>query len=655
MTPRRHFVLRRSAVWMPPRRLGGVMATIGLAYLLFAPQAGAADFNVTRTDDPAPNGCVSGVDCSLREAVVAANTAGSSNRILLPAGTYTLSIAGAGEDLAATGDLDVDTGDLEVRGTGAGPDDTVIDATGLSDRIFDALPSGDMRILNLTLRGGSEVDGGAIRSVRELTLRRVTFDQNTATNNGGAIHSSEDTARVTVEDSIFSSNNANRGGAIFNTDASTLAIARATFSTNIATDFGGAIFNQEDGTVTLSDGRLENNRAEDSGSGKDGGAIFTQNSSSFTIVRSVLTGNHAEEAGGAIYAQNDSALTIIDTTLSGNMALGTGVTDGGGAIHAQNDSAVLIVRSTISGNHSNGDAGAISRNNDGQLLMRNSTVSGNSADGSGGGLILDGSGGGGFVAIESSTVTDNSAGDLGGGVYQEGDLSIEAGFRNTIIAGNTATGVANDCETDGVGTITSKGFNLDSTGSCEFDQGSDLPNTDPLLGPLADNGGPTETHRLLVGSPAIDTGTTDALGAVIDQRAVLRPQGAGRDIGAVERLGAIPSTCILAETAVEDWKSQVPTGECAELGGEEKVCKAWVKTCKKIARAAAKCRKAEVSNSATLQKAACKLPTVVDSKQCRKDVTAELKVLKADSKAQQGAADVVCEDHLDDCITLCDL
>jgi predicted outer membrane repeat protein len=386
---------RRAKRNVTPRRLVSAAAMVGLAALLLASQAAADDFEVTRTDDPAPAGCVSAVDCSLREAVIAANATAGGDRILLPPGTYTLSIAGATEDLAATGDLDLYASDIEIRGTGSGPSDTVIDATGLGDWILDVLPIGDVRILNLTLRGGTEVEGGAIRSVRELTIRRVVFDQNSATDKGGAIHSSDDNARVTIEDSTFSNNSsADKAGAIWNSDASTFVIARSTFSGNVAADRGGAIYNSQNGAVTLEDCFLENNRAEDSGAGNDGGAVFTENSSSFTIVRSVLTGNLAEEAGGAIFVQNDSALTIVDTTISGNMALGTGSSEGGGAIYANNDSALLIERSTISGNHSDGDAGGISRNNDGQLLLRNSTISGNSAGGNGGGLIFDSSGAG---------------------------------------------------------------------------------------------------------------------------------------------------------------------------------------------------------------------------------------------------------------------
>jgi hypothetical protein len=250
-------------------------------------------------------------------------------------------------------------------------------------------------------------------------------------------------------------------------------------------------------------------------------------------------------------------------------------------------------------------------------------------------------------------VTGNSASGQGGGVFHEGDPLLEAGFRSTIIAANTASGVADDCDTDGNGLFTSNGFNLDSTDTCGLGAGTDLPNVTALLGPLADNGGPTWTHRLLVGSPAIDAGSTDPLGPDIDQRGVVRPQGVRRDIGAFERSGAVPSTCASADAAVADWKGEVPVAECADLREAQKLCKAWLKTCKKVVKAAASCRSAEVSSAASLEKAACKISSVGDPRQCKKDAAAEFKLLKADAKTQRAAGFDACEDHLDDCILLC--
>lgn len=129
------------------------------------------------------------------------------------------------------------------------------------------------------------------------------------------------------------------------------------------------------------------------------------------------------------------------------------------------------------------------------------------------------------------TITGNS--------YGLGVAAAEvASVGNSIIAGNTTL----DCslQTTVPGVVDSLGYNLDSDDTCTFTAASDLPSTDPLLGPLADNGGSTPTHALSPGSPAIDAGPPgsclDALGATLstDQRGVIKPLGAGCDSGAFE-------------------------------------------------------------------------------------------------------------------------
>jgi hypothetical protein len=82
--------------------------------------------------------------------------------------------------------------------------------------------------------------------------------------------------------------------------------------------------------------------------------------------------------------------------------------------------------------------------------------------------------------------------------------------------------------------VTSLGYNLEDGTSCGLTATGDLVVADAMLGPLQDNGGPTETHDLLPGSPAIDAGSMDCPPPDTDQRGVARPQGAGCDIGAVE-------------------------------------------------------------------------------------------------------------------------
>jgi hypothetical protein len=196
--------------------------------VLCLPAAGfAVDLVVTRYDDPVPGGCDNlgpheTWDCSLREAVIASVALPTDDRILLSAGTYELTRAGADEDDGLTGDLDI-VGNLEILGPGATM--TVIDGNGL-DRIFhldDAAPApaDTIRIVGGTLTGGAAPSGGghAIRAPRvELTLERCE------------IHGNGGTVSNTVAVSIFGS----------------LTMRESTLRDNPG---GGLLISQSDGVV----------------------------------------------------------------------------------------------------------------------------------------------------------------------------------------------------------------------------------------------------------------------------------------------------------------------------------------------------------------------------------------------------------------------
>ncbi len=197
----------------------------------------------------------------------------------------------------------------------------------------------------------------------------------------------------------------------------------------------------------------------------------------------------------------------------------------GGGIY--NSGTLTVSGSTLSANSASSGGGTA---NSGKLVVRNSTLSGNTASNSGGGILNSG---GATLTISNSTLSDNSA-NSGGGIDNEGTAAL----RNAIVANSTSDG---DCS----GTITDGGYNLSSDISCGFKaRNKSLPSVKPMLGPLADNGGPTQTHALLKDSPAVDKGksfgeTTDQLGlprpfdlGVIDNA----PRGDGSDIGAYEQL-----------------------------------------------------------------------------------------------------------------------
>jgi hypothetical protein len=202
------------------------------------------------------------------------------------------------------------------------------------------------------------------------------------------------------------------------------------------------------------------------------------------------------------------------------------------------DGTVTLSNSTLSGNSANGVAdlfpnGGGIHNEGGTATVRNSTISGNSATLVGGGIFnsSDATNTGGTLTVSNSTLSGNSnnGGFGGGGIHNEDGTAT---LKNTIVAkGPSASG--QNC----AGTITNGGHNLDSGITCGFP--TNRSSKDPLLGPLAGNGGPTPTHALLEGSPAIDKGKSDL---ATDQRGLPRPSNFvgiinaadGSDIGAFE-------------------------------------------------------------------------------------------------------------------------
>lgn len=176
---------------------------------------------------------------------------------------------------------------------------------------------------------------------------------------------------------------------------------------------------------------------------------------------------------------------------------------------------------------------AASKDNGGTLTINNSTVSGNFATShnrysTGGGISSFGT-----LTISNSTISGNGASGPGGGIHAGGTAKIQ----NSIVANSPSGG---NCS----GTMTSKGYNLSSDGTCNFSSKRDWNNTDPMLGPLQNNLGPTWTMALKPGSPAVDAGNpsgcTDGSGVLLktDQRGQRRPDSedkTGCDIGAYER------------------------------------------------------------------------------------------------------------------------
>jgi hypothetical protein len=409
-------------------------------------------------------------------------------------------------DFAVTGAITLASGELVVTNsvdiTGACPTDLAVSGNGAS-RVFRVGPGVVVTISGLTIRNGAT--SGAYPG--------------------------------------------DRGGGIFN-DHSTLKVSNCIVSGNSASQDGGGIYNNAFGgsaTLQIIDSTLNGNSALNG----NGGGIASNGElgrATLQIASCVIGGNSAGNLGGGVLNQGDSGIAnlLIDSTwLTGN----TG--SGGGGI-GNMGGTLTVSSSAISGNSAlNGDGGGIA--NFGQLQsstsaqIANSTLSGNSAtNGSGGGVVNVGlPRASASVRILYTTLSGNSAGGShggGGGIANSslfgGSAMVDIG--NTIL--NAGTAGENISNTSGA--VISLGYNLSSDAGGGFLTATgDQINTDPMLGPLQDNGGPTLTHALPAKSPAINTGDPNFIPPPdFDQRGLGFPRVVGGriDIGAFEAAEPMP-------------------------------------------------------------------------------------------------------------------
>ncbi len=270
----------------------------------------------------------------------------------------------------------------------------------------------------------------------------------------------------------------------------TVTIFNLTIRNGLDDVSGGGILNGDGATSTITNCTVSGNLA--GGILGQGGGIF--NAGTLTIVNSTVNGNTAGSAGGVSGDGggicNRGTLTIVNDTISGNMAISK-VGSGGGLF---NDGTMTIVNSTLNGNMASKGGGVDNAGIDTTVTITNSTFSGNTVLAYGGACFNQGT-----LQIANSTLSGNTAG-IGGGILTVGTLQIG----NTILK-RGASGA--NIDSFGAVTVISLGYNVSSDDASGFLTGTgDQINTDPLLGPLQDNGGPTFTHELLPGSPAIDGG-----------------------------------------------------------------------------------------------------------------------------------------------------
>ncbi|MDA0586557.1 MAG: right-handed parallel beta-helix repeat-containing protein [Planctomycetota bacterium] len=473
---------------------------------------------------------------SLRAAVMEANALPGDDTILLIPGTYRLTTAGRDEDGALTGDLDV-TDDLTI--IGAGRNQTFIDAADL-DRIFHVLPGARLDLQNLTIRNGEALRGGAVLNGGTLNLNNVVVETSTADIGGGlyndvlqdflAVNISAAASTLTLSNAAafpatgpFDIRIGTEEIRVTTVVGNTYTVTRGVNSTTPVVHVAGSPVTLVQ-SLSMTDSIVRNNTAR-----LQGGGLFNRNE--LTLTRVTVSGNASHAQGGGLY--NTANAIIAGTTFDSNIADANG-----GAIY--NNSGPLVTgRITLSGstlsNNEAGTKGGGIYNND-IVTIVNSTLSGNRAAATGGGIYNADDLSSGTITIRNATIAGNTTDGFGGGIVAEGGTSVSV--KNTIVSGNVAIGVDDDLN----GVFVSLGTNFigDAGSSTGFvngfrgDQaGSTLSPLDAVIGPLADNGGPTFTHALLTGSPAIDAANNSG-GEPVDQRGGRRPTDETADVGAFE-------------------------------------------------------------------------------------------------------------------------
>ncbi len=493
---------------------------------------------------------------SLRQALLDANTApgqdvitfatGVSGTISLlsdfPALTEVIDLEGPGSSV-----ITIDGGWTQAGGPTAGHE-----IFNLSDD-----GSGTWTLSGITVTGGNNVEGGAILSCNDspLNLLDVALTGNYASaDEGGGLYLCG-TGDVVITESSITGNTAAGGGGGLGADTesySTLTIINSDISNNTAGGDGGGLYLDTDGgNITIVGSTITNNTAE------DGGAIMVNDLftvGSLTITDTVISGNHADINGGALYSgTGDGSIFITDSTISNNTADGAG---GGLYISSTGLGEIVIANSTISGNESTTGAGAMQLLSGSKMTLLQSTVTNNTGGGatSVGGISIEAD----DLTLIGSIVAGNSGFDIGdgGAVAPLSVTSQRTKDKGTntprnrpaltpsvspaLVLASAAAEYSVIGEVDPAVTIVNGG-------------GNKLGVADPKLGPLADNGGPTMTHALLAGSPAIDAGPNPVptfTGNQFDQRGTgfARIVGGLVDIGAFEVQPEPPATTTTAGT-----------------------------------------------------------------------------------------------------------
>lgn len=546
------------------------------AFLVITVTARAGTINVNSTTDaPATATALSqGIcadaqgACTLRAAVQVADRAPGASTIVVPAGTYNLTVAGVDESPSSTtspmatvvhvpdpaiGDLNL-TQSMTIIGAGAAT--TII-------QWDPALPQDKRdRVFHV-----EAVSANIAVSIEGVTIK------NGYTPPPMVLSTMSPTAEV--EFMRF-------GGAIASGPAASVEVVNPQATHGQGS--GGAGSEGHGGAESGNEGEsgfavdqltLDAVHILDNEAGSDGGGIYS--AAPLMLQDSILAGNIAGANGGGLY--NDAAASINGTTIGSNATYTIGNSaENGGGIFDTGFHTTDIIMSAIVGNSATGGGGIAGR----RLVLQNitnTTIAGNIAQDTGGGITTNGR-----VVLTNATVAGNIVtsdtegggaglngfGPAGGGSTGSGANGATYTLVNTILSGNVLQGsvtTAANCGATGGGPVTSRfyslGHNLESADTCGFAGPGDLTDTNPLLEPLANNGGLTETMALASTlttppatqtSPAIDAGD-NANCPNNDQRDSLRPADGNLDGEFVCDIGAYELYIPAADLHVNDMTS----------------------------------------------------------------------------------------------------
>jgi len=477
---------------------GIVLAMMVAGFTLAGPKQTAHADGTTWTVDSLADAAADGIcgnvpgDCTLRDAIALADVSGD-----------TINFSVVGPIILTQGEFNI-TKDLTISGPGAG---SLTISGGNVTRVFNiATSTVTVSISGLTISDGfvTDANGGGISNSGTLILDQVVVNNNAAHESG------------------IPSGHFTKGGGIYNSKSTTITNSQIT--NNNADYYGGGIFSDTNSSLSITNSIISDNEVYGSGGAGFGGGFAAINADSVILDSDLMTSN-AALYGGAMYSNSVTTLTITNSLISNNEAKN----GAGGLYLSGSDGTDTVENTTISGNH--------------QSLAGSGVAGGIWADAAS--LMT--------INLNHLTITNNSVEGTGGGggIYAVGAAKTP-GIRNSIVAGNTTP---NSSDVDCAGIISSLDYNLieDVTGcTIAGTFANNITGTDPLLDPLADNGGSTQTHFLHFGSPAIDAIPSGSGGCgttfTTDQRGATRPMDGNFDstdacdMGAFEKDGFQTST-----------------------------------------------------------------------------------------------------------------